>query len=77
LDWPNFHNGVAAGLRLSETQSKVRFFLIITGVPFVCHIFFFLQLARTWIVYNKPEKLDFSHAGFLLALGLQVFSISL
>lgn len=29
------------------------------------------QITRTWIVYNRPEQLNFSHAGFLMALGLQ------
>ena len=47
--WPEFHNGVAAGLRLAS------------GVT---------NLTRTWIVYNKPNAPDYSHAGLLMALGL-------
>ncbi|KAJ3676348.1 hypothetical protein LUZ60_003760 [Juncus effusus] len=46
--WPNFHNGVAAGLRLAPFQGK---------------------MARTWILYNKPEEPSYAHAGLLLALG--------
>ena len=56
-DWVNFHNGVAAGLRISRCNSKV-------GVDD--------GLTRTWIIYNKPkEKPTHEHAGFLMALGLQ------
>lgn len=47
--WPDFHNGVAAGLRLAPGQTKI---------------------SRTWIVYNKPDEPNFSHAGLLMALGL-------
>ena len=50
LDWPSFHNGVAAGLRVSPIQTKI---------------------TRTWIVYNRPEGQNHTHAGFLMALGLQ------
>ena len=50
LDWPEFHNGVAAGLQLAKGQA---------------------QLTRTWIVYNKSVEPSNSHAGFLMALGLQ------
>lgn len=73
--WPEFHNGVAAGLRLplhqdaAETVSKI---------------------TRTWIVYNRPtnstsgesqsnsnspesstQGLNHSHGGLLMALGLR------
>ncbi|EKX35535.1 hypothetical protein GUITHDRAFT_118345 [Guillardia theta CCMP2712] len=48
--WPEFHNGVAAALRLSLGQTAI---------------------SRTWIVYNKPEVANFSHAGVLMGLGLQ------
>jgi len=47
IDWPSFHNGAAAGLRVASGK-----------------------LHRTWIVYNRPEKLNFVHAGFLFGLGL-------
>lgn len=49
--WPQFHNGVAAGLRVSPDQTEI---------------------TRTWIVYNRPDQLNYSHAGFLMALGLHV-----
>jgi anaphase-promoting complex subunit 1 len=71
--WPEFHNGVAAGLRLplekdaSELASKI---------------------TRTWIVYNRPprnsqsqsnangtassqQNISHSHGGLLMALGLR------
>lgn len=67
--WPEFHNGVAAGLRLplpvdcKETMSRV---------------------TRSWVVYNRPsasqgdneedritDLKSHSHGGFLLALGLR------
>lgn len=47
--WPEFHNAVAGGLRLSPVQGK---------------------MSRTWIMYNKPEEPNITHAGLLLALGL-------
>lgn len=47
--WPEFHNAVAAGLRMAPLQGK---------------------MSRTWIVYNKPEEPNVTHAGLLLALGL-------
>jgi hypothetical protein len=28
------------------------------------------KITRTWIVYNKPDDPNFSHAGLLMALGL-------
>ncbi|KAK9061061.1 hypothetical protein SSX86_018241 [Deinandra increscens subsp. villosa] len=47
--WPEFHNAVAAGLRMAPLQDK---------------------MSRTWIMYNKPEEPNITHAGLLLALGL-------
>lgn len=59
LQWSNFHNGVAAGLRIvaAEDDSDCG-----TG-----HI-----LTRSWIVNHKPSEGagDATHAGMLLALGL-------
>eukprot|EP01018_Ginkgo_biloba_P012111 Gb_37425 [translate_table: standard] len=49
ISWPEFHNGVAAGLRIAPFQAR---------------------MSRTWIMYNKPDEPNFSHAGLLLALGL-------
>lgn len=72
--WPDFHNGVAAGLRLpTEREMQGREF----------------KINRTWIVYNRPpvvrpssddsnestnqqpQHKTFAHGGFLLALGLR------
>lgn len=50
LAWPEFHNGVASGLRLSTRSGK---------------------LTRSWIEYNRPKTETSSHAGVMLALGLQ------
>ncbi|KAK6929487.1 Anaphase-promoting complex subunit 1, middle domain [Dillenia turbinata] len=47
--WPEFHNAVAAGLKMAPLQGK---------------------MSRTWILYNKPEEPNITHAGLLLALGL-------
>jgi anaphase-promoting complex subunit 1 len=72
--WPEFHNGVAAGLRLPlEGEDPVSGF----------------KITRTWIVYNKPapaahssnedgndtlpapNQKSHAHGGLLLALGLR------
>lgn len=55
-EWPSFHNGVAAGLRLvAASESKDQ------GI-----------LTRSWIVKHKPhgEPITADHAGMLLGLGL-------
>lgn len=71
--WPEFHNGVAAGLRLSSAMGAKNHERTIT---------------RTWIKYNKPvtpQQSDnaagsnsssqippnYAHGGFLMALGLR------
>ena len=55
LNWPEFHNGAAAALRLC---------------PPGCGPSDEGELGRNWIVYNKPRSRQHSHAGFLLGLGL-------
>jgi len=51
VNWPDFHNGAAAGLALrSDAKSG--------------------KLTRAWIVFNRPKVPTFSHAGVLMALGL-------
>jgi hypothetical protein len=73
--WPDFHNGVAAGLRLPLERDAAEIISKIT---------------RTWIVYNRParttesqpqnnpasspnssQNLGHSHGGLLMALGLR------
>ncbi|KAG0237700.1 Anaphase-promoting complex subunit 1 [Actinomortierella wolfii] len=49
LEWSHFHNGVAAGLRISPNSTDVN---------------------SSWIIFNRPDILDSTHAGFLCALGL-------
>lgn len=62
IDWGEFHNGVAAGLRLvasgGDAEGGPR-----DGVSL---------LTRTWIVNHRPSDKagNASHAGMLLALGL-------
>ena len=77
--WPDFHNGVAAGLRLPLRDDSGPE----NGDS---------QITRTWILYNKPPRIEIptqpedgtnnnnnaaavsqthAHGGFLLALGLR------
>ncbi|KAF9973248.1 Anaphase-promoting complex subunit 1 [Actinomortierella ambigua] len=49
VEWSHFHNGVAAGLRISPNSTDVN---------------------SSWIIFNRPDVLDSTHAGFLCALGL-------
>jgi hypothetical protein len=64
--WPEFHNGVAAGLRLPAAGSKS------TDA---------FKITRSWIIYNKSasaanktsesSQSNHSHGGLLMALGLR------
>lgn len=47
--WADFHNGVAASLRLNPSAEGVN---------------------SSWIAFNRPDKLNATHAGYLLGLGL-------
>ena len=68
-DWVNFHNGVAAGLRIDGEQQKKMGSTPPAAQP---QKGFHRTLTRNWILYNKPKKeLTYEHAGFLLALGLR------
>ena len=73
--WAEFHNGVAAGLRIAPSASKVRLptqtdrqtdRLTLHPSPSL------LQLDSAWIVFNRPSEDASSnqYAGFLMALGL-------
>jgi Anaphase-promoting complex subunit 1 len=62
--WPNFHNGVAAGLRLPRVGENSSSF----------------KITRSWIIYNKAtqgetlesgDPLTHAHGGLLMALGLR------
>lgn len=50
MNWPDFNNGVAAGLRLRRNIGDMSW--------------------RTWILYNRPAKPTWAHAGFVFGLGL-------
>lgn len=60
LSWPEFHNGVASGLKVFSphwcNQSK----------KFSSSY----DILSTWVLYNKPSNWNASHAGLLMALGL-------
>lgn len=60
--WPQFHNGVAAGLRLQQRRSD-------TVLSKRCRRS--ACVTRTWVVYNRPQTPTSQHGGLLLALGLQ------
>lgn len=62
-DWGQFHNGVAAGLRLIASSQGA---ISTSGTDASSN------LTRTWIVNHKPSGAagDPSHAGMLFALGL-------
>lgn len=69
--WPEFHNGVAAGLRVSSPKDNVpNISSSSAGVPRSTGA---STVTRNWIVYNRTATGDDSsfHAGVLLALGLQ------
>ena len=51
VNWPEFHNGAAAGLALRSDDDSGK-------------------LTRAWIVFNRPKLPTFSHAGVLMAFGL-------
>ncbi|KAI8534757.1 hypothetical protein RHMOL_Rhmol10G0121600 [Rhododendron molle] len=71
--WPEFHNAVAAGLRLAPIQCDTHG--LRRKATEVWKKFLNLasdtqgKLSMTWIIYNK-EKPNVIHAGLLLALGL-------
>ena len=68
-DWPDFHNGVASGLALKaaneindlngESTSNRNNNNNNDG-----------EVTRSWIVFNRPKQASHSHAGALMALGL-------
>eukprot|EP00871_Galdieria_phlegrea_P003648 jgi/Galph1/4284/GphlegSOOS_G2887.1 len=59
LDWPRFHNGVAASLRLFPRETSWFHDSSPESI-----------LSRTWILSNRPPHPCPSHAGVLLGLGL-------
>jgi anaphase-promoting complex subunit 1 len=64
--WPEFHNGVAAGLRVGPAERRgFKQAGFGNNVP--------VRVTRNWIIYNRTAYVgnEAAHAGFLLALGLQ------
>jgi len=66
--WPEFHNGVAAGLRLAPALGRGRE----GGRGGGGEAGREGGITRTWIIYNRPRTPSHAHGGLLLALGLQV-----
>ena len=75
--WPQFHNGVAAGLRVSYLQDlgsrKPSLKLSQSEAARGQRAGSASTVTRNWIIYNRTATADDSsfHAGVLLALGLQ------
>ena len=70
-DWVNFHNGVAAGLRISGRNSSSNNNNNNSNSNGDSNNSDD-DITRTWIIYNKPKgKPTYEHAGFLMSLGLQ------
>ena len=71
LEWPSFHNGVAAGLRLTgangiDAERGARDKAVgRSGLSLARG-----GITRTWIVYNRPTTPTAAHGGLLMALGL-------
>ena len=61
VHWANFHNGVAAALRISH-KSFLR-----TGNH---QSYSAINNTRNWIMYHRPSVPNTDHGGFLLGLGL-------
>lgn len=60
VQWPEFHNGVAAALRIAQSFNKNRGK---SDIHQASH-------TRNWIMYHKPLEPKHEHGGFLLAIGL-------
>lgn len=75
--WPQFHNGVAAGLRVSYLQDLGSRILSVklpqSEAARGQRVGSASTVTRNWIIYNRTATADDSsfHAGVLLALGLQ------
>lgn len=54
MQWPDFHNGVAAALRIQRESFGLN--------P--------AKSSRNWIMYHRPVVPKNEHGGFLLGLGL-------
>ena len=58
--WPDFHNGVAAGLCIQDAAATSNL-----GDRKI------QTVTRAWVVFNRPERPAPEHGGLLFALGLQ------
>jgi hypothetical protein len=64
LQWPEFHNGVAATLKIASCLRSKR--EGIRGTSGNKSSF----TTRNWIMYHKPNEPRYDHGGYLLAIGL-------
>lgn len=64
--WPEFHNGVAAGLRIKSDQAKLTSTWIVYNR---CVLYRGVQRHNSRL--QRPEELSHSHGGLLMALGLR------
>lgn len=60
IQWPSFHNGVAAALKIAQSS----FSNLSSGSQAN------MTQTRNWIMYHKPQEPSNEHGGFLLAIGL-------
>lgn len=59
IQWPEFHNGVSAALKIAQSLKKG-----LKERKKDSHS------TKNWIMYHKPGEPKFEHGGFLLAIGL-------
>ena len=66
-DWPDFHNGVASGLALKAANeiNDLNYNSASNNNNNGDG-----EVTRSWIVFNRPKQASHSHAGALMALGL-------
>jgi len=66
-DWPDFHNGVASGLALKAANeiNDLNYNSASNNNNSGDG-----EVTRSWIVFNRPKQASHSHAGALMALGL-------
>ena len=66
-DWPSFHNGVAAALRIRPGAPAASSASL---SPLSSASASSSSISSSFILYNKPASLTYAHGGWLLGLGL-------
>ncbi|GHP07963.1 anaphase-promoting complex subunit 1 [Pycnococcus provasolii] len=67
LKWPEFHNGVATGLRLADHVAEQSNAAAAAGGQPPA----FQSALKGWVTYHRPKEPNAAHAGLLFALGLR------